>query len=252
MQILSSVFDFELAKDRLINEVIIYLEGEIGQFYTPDLNSGLSRLRIETAEASAKQSEVFEKSVKNLSESLKESMRLSLNELAIDKSIAEWKKTLEGAAEFQNGANASINDLTKTAGEIKASAELFNKAVSDYYAGMNDLTNKMNARFDASEFVEKNQALLNDSFNKFEMSLQDITGRFGNSLASIIDHRVQASFDALNGALNDNIRTIVNSNNELIVRLQKIFEAFHEQSALETQAILRIKDQIEIYNDQRN
>ena len=245
LRVFASFFDYELARERLTDELIIYLEREIGQFYAPDLSSGINRLRIEMTEAAASQAEAFEKNVQRLSEELKNAMRLSIDELALDRSVAEWRKTLNESSVFQNGFN-------KNAETLERAAVALNSSISEYSGGVKEFADKLKGGFEAQEFVEKNQALLNESFNKFELSLQDITGKFGNSLASIVDHRVRASYDALNEAVTDNIKQILGSNNELVARLQKLFESFQERSAAETQAILRIKEQMEIYNDRRN
>jgi len=248
LRVFASLFDFELAKEKLVNELILYLEREIGQFYAPDLGSGMNRLRTEMTAAAANQAAVFEKSLQNLGAELGGAMKAAISEIAIDESIKEWKSSLAEAAAAQGRLNGSVEKLDAAAGRVKESAGAFGAALDEYLNGMKALAEKMNGRFESQEFIEKNQALLNDSFNKFELSLQDITGKFGNSLASIVDHRVRASYDSLNDAVTANISRIINSNNELIARLQKLFDTFGEQSAAETQAILKIKDQMDLYH----
>ena len=249
-RILAAIFDYDTAKIRLSDEITDYLDREIGQFYAPDLNSGINRLRIEMLEAAANQKAVFENSIQKLSEELTNAMKVALGEMAIDKTVVEWKQAVEGATDYQDKVNTSIDALGTAIGALKSSTNAFGMSINEYSEGMDALVKKMSSQFAAQEFIEKNQTLLADTFQKFELSLQDITGKIGNSLASIIDYRLHESYNTLNERLSENIKQIVNSNNDLMARMQKLFDDFHEQSVAETQAILRVKDQIEIYFEQ--
>jgi len=246
-RVFASLFDFDLAKARLVNEITLYLDREIGQFYTPDLNAGVNKLRLELTEAAAKQAAVFNDAVTKLGEDLSAAVKSSLDEIALDETINEWKKAVDAAASCQGAVNAETGALKSAVETLKNSMNAFNNAVVEYSGTVRANADQINSHFISRDIIEKNQSFLNESFNKFELSLQDITGKLGNSLASIIDFRVQSSYNALNESLTENIKQIVNSNNELLVRLQRLFDGFREQSAAETQAIMRIKEQMESY-----
>jgi len=245
LRVCASVFDFDLAKIKLANETVEYLDKEIGQFYTPDLSSGINRLRTEMADAAARQAVIFENAVRQMTESLSESMKVTLGEISLDDTVSEWKTAVASAADFTKNIGAGLKSYESVIVTFKASADFFNNSFAEYADGMKKLAESIDARFAAQDMLDKNQALLNDSFNKFELSLQDITGKLGNSLATLVEHRLQASYGTLNDSINDNIRQIINSNNEYLSRMQKLFDALGEQSAAETRAILRATEQMD-------
>lgn len=96
-------------------------------------------------------------------------------------------------------------------------------------------------------YMERNQKTLEHSLQRFELIMEDMTRKLGDGFGSIIDYHIQNSYSMLNNALEDNIKQIVTANNELAMRMQEMVVGIYEQSRSESQAVLKIKEQMDLY-----
>ncbi len=97
-----------------------------------------------------------------------------------------------------------------------------------------------------SEYIEKNQALINESLMAYQTALQNITSELGNGLSGIVDFQLTQSTEKLNNELKSNIERAMNVNNNLVNKLSKLFETLSAQSKTETKAYMQLKDRIEV------
>ncbi len=96
------------------------------------------------------------------------------------------------------------------------------------------------------KYIERNQTLLDTSLQKYELTLEEMTRKLGSGLGNIVDFQMQTSYASLNKALEDNVRRIINANAELIERLEDVLSQVLQQSRNETQAIMKVKEQMDI------
>lgn len=94
-------------------------------------------------------------------------------------------------------------------------------------------------------YIEKNQAMLDKSLSSYEQSLERVTQNMGDGLGGMVALHAQESTRALNDELQNNIRKIVTSNNELLANLRQLFENMQAQSKTEAQAVLRMQEQLD-------
>jgi len=96
------------------------------------------------------------------------------------------------------------------------------------------------------KFVGQNQTALDQSLQKYELALEDMARKLGDGLGSIVDFQMRESYAALNKVLEENVRRIINTNAELIERLEEVLGQVLQQSRNETQAIIQVKEQMDM------
>ena len=211
-RLLENVFDFILVKEKLLDETTEYVNREIGQFYSRDLNAVVSLLRDEVSKS-------IEKTVAGLAD---------VN-AALAEPIAMWQNSLAQAAQTQEALNATCAALhgaltaSKTLAEQAGAADMENSALQKQLA-----------------YIEKNQAVLESSLHKYEQSLEGLTRKISEGFGGMTDYYMQNAAGALNAGLEANISTIVSSNNEMMRRLSALFEDMQTRQKSEMQAILNM------------
>jgi predicted nucleic acid-binding Zn-ribbon protein len=126
-----------------------------------------------------------------------------------------------------------IDRLVENGNELKASS-------SDFQQLMKLLQDQL-------KYVEKNQADLQEAINHYESSLESVTQKMGDGFGSIVDYHMASSYQTLNNSLHSNIDKITSSNQELVERMQTLFEQLAEQSQNETSAIVNMNDQMNLH-----
>ncbi len=283
----SSIFDYKLVREKLIENLTEYLNCQIGQFYANDLNVSVSNLKNEISDSILKQSENIGNSIKKMGLDLSGVLQLSVQEMSrsIEKTVTKisdidlilqqplekWKTAIESATNIQNKINESFENLKGIVDNFKNASNTLevslysnsqkvleqNEKISECINELISVTKNLQLNSESTatinqsiskqlDYVEKNQLILEDTLCKYEASIENLTLKMGDGLGKILDYHIQSAYNSLNENLKDNIMRIVNTNNELVSRLQKLFENLAEQNRIETQAILKMKEQINI------
>jgi hypothetical protein len=191
--------------------------------------------------------------------------------------LDNWKKAVAeaaaaqdrfgtGLASFENTSNALQESAMGLSGGLSGHAEAVRAQsglIRDEIAKLAELTATLK---DASipllsqgdgigkqlSYIERNQETLELSLQRFELIMEDMTRKLGDGFGSMIDYHIQNSYSVLNSALEDNIRKIVTANNELAERMQRMTAEVYEQSRSESQAIIKVKEQMDLHFENLN
>lgn len=161
---------------------------------------------------------VFETSTKNLSEELEKHSKIYLN---YSDSVKDEIKNL----------SSMVSELEKCNKENQKFSNLINEQIS---------------------YTEKNQKLLDESIQKYELMLENITSKMGESFGSIVEYQIKDFYNKMSENINGDIIKFSNSSNNLVEQMKELFSNMSEQSKLETAAITKMKEQIEIYFENEN
>lgn len=161
---------------------------------------------------------VFETSTKNLSEELEKHSKVYLN---YSDSVKDEIKNL----------SSMVSELEKCNKENQKFSNLINEQIS---------------------YTEKNQKLLDESIQKYELMLENITSKMGESFGSIVEYQIKDFYNKMSENINGDIIKFSNSSNNLVEQMKELFSNMSEQSKLETAAITKMKEQIEIYFENEN
>lgn len=217
-------------------------------------------------------SNTMEKSMMTLSGRIDDTMNDVLrNADALNEPLEKWRSVIFEAAKSQETFNNTIAGLSAAIGDIERITSIadggFNKIadkMSGYYSGMSNQTEQLiqitSALKDSNnnyiikndeivqqlKYLKSNQQALDTSLQQYELTLKEMTSQIGGGIGKIIDFHMQGAYNAMNERLQENLKVVINSNNELINRLQTLFAQMQEQSKSETNAILSIKEQMDI------
>jgi len=172
----------------------------------------------------------------------------------LKKPLDEWRGAVEYATENQKQINAAVKSLNSAAAafmKTTASAEqsfknhivmLENEKdfVNAQINALQDITRAASANGELSKankaaidnalsFIEKNQAVLGESLDRYELALEQITSKVGEALGSILNYHIENSYSSLNARLDENLDRILKSNAGLTDSLQS---SFNEIAAL--------------------
>jgi exonuclease VII small subunit len=286
VRILAATFDYEYALSKLENEIVEYLEREIGQFYVLDVNTGILRLNKTLTAGAEAQVKAMSESVKALGDNLVGVLKLVVGDIrkniddtvntinsysdVLKQPLNEWKQAVELATAAQaqiNKSAGSLNDASLNFAQIAKSAEAsFSgyieklesektliksqidnlQSISSFVEANSELTGENKKSLEtALSYIEKNQAVLEESLSKYELALQQITGKLGDALGSILNFHIEKSYSDINSQLTDNIGDIIQSNSDLAAKLRDLFEEMSLQMKAQLKTVINIKEQME-------
>lgn len=207
MRMLISLLDVSLVRERMSAEITEYVDREVGQFFVGDINSAVGLFKNELTAVIQQQSDQIGESVAKLADDVAGSVRYSMQEMS--KAV---ENTLKRVSEVDSLYRTEYNGLQKQL-----------------------------------EYIEQNQQLLKESLHQYETSLEQLAGKVGDGLGSMVNFHMQNAYGTLNDSLQQNIKTILTSNQALLQQLQRFMENIVEQGSRETKAIAQLKEQIDLH-----
>ena len=144
-----------------------------------------------------------------------------------ENSIDELSKVLIGQLQE---INASVHELNRILDKMKESYSIV------------DVTNT--ALQSQMKYIEDNQNILEQSMNKYEIALEDITRKTGDALGKMLEFHVQNSYNALDESLKQNIKQIIGYNSELIRKFEQLFAQLNEQSRVQTETLVKFREEL--------
>jgi hypothetical protein len=244
LKISSAVFDFRGVRARLCEEMLIYIEREIGRFYVSDTSGAILRLKSELVEAQGRQTEALAAALAQLTRALTDNAKTlgsSITEstkgihMQIAEAISEkltrmnedlhessraWEKSLAEAAVMQTALNGSAAGIEKASGKLQSAGELLSahlqghsNALSEQLIQLVRAVESVKEAQDAltrqSAYIERNQAALDTALTSYEASLQALAQNVGESIGTFINLHAQTSAQAVNDALRVNLDKIM-------------------------------------------
>lgn len=189
----------------------------------------------------------------------------------LKKPLDEWRSAVEAATENQIKVNSSaellknatydFREMTKSAEQsfkgyidkLESEKEFISaqihslKSVSEAVTTGSELSaSNKDALENALKYIEKNQAVLDESLGKYELALEQTTGKLGDALGSILNYHIENSYNNLNVRLTENIDTIIKSNADLSARLMILFEDMTEQMKGQLKTVINLKEQMDM------
>jgi len=242
IRLCSSVFDADLARERLVDEVSSYISREVAKFFTPDIVANLSILRGTLSDAIEAQSDAFAAASRVMGDSLSASVSKSLGEMSrsiehtlikladvdtlLKEPMSRWDGQISRAAQLQAGANQSNERLLLAMTQF-----------SDVAGTLANMLSELEKH--SPDKVVKN----------YEATLEDLTRKLGEGFGTILDHHVARSLKELTDGLESNLTQMTRGNQELTQTLRQIADRLDEQGRNEVRAIAAIKEQIDIRLD---
>jgi len=226
------LFDFQLTAEKLSLDITEYVTQEAGQFYGNDTASIVLRLKAELTAAITAQARSLDKSMEKLADNIGGALNLSIKELAekldlsidqMEKPLSNWKKALEECESVQKNIQAILKETEKL-----TTIRVTNKEL---------------------QYIETNRQQLETSMRLFEANMEELTKKLGTALGSIIEYHVQSSYNVLNSELKENIGQMAKINQDLIMRVQRSFSNFMEQSRDQSQSILKALEAMQDSNN---
>ena len=161
-RIFAAFFDFQAARAQLCDELLIYIEREIGRFYASDAGGAVLRLKNDLTDAVGRQTESQSQHMTQLTEAIKEgnltlgrALAESTNQVgrqiadAMDaklvdmnarlaETITQWEVALAQAGSIQSAMNDSAERLSHASQRIQSAAELLAKHMQGHSTAMSD------------------------------------------------------------------------------------------------------------------
>jgi len=113
--------------------------------------------------------------------------------------------------------------LTGQLGALVSAVEAVKDSNERYFTGVDSLLRQ-------SEFIEKNQKMLETAVQTYETSMQDMTRQLGDGLGAYIKMHAQAASQMVNGTLAAHVDTVLQSNRETLQRIHALFDQLRDQS----------------------
>jgi hypothetical protein len=215
----------------------------------------------------------MEKTLSAVEGSVEKTMRTLLNSAeALTAPLGARRTALAEAAKSQEKLKITIDGINTTLGGVGKLSEVIDGglgrltenmkgmiaplsgqvaaltgAAEALKAGSRDFSEKNSEIAQQIAYIKTNQQALDTSLQQYELTLKLLSSQIGDGIGKIIEFHAQEAYQTMRMGLQDNLKTTVNANNELIARLQTLFEQMQAQSRSETSAILSIKEQMDIY-----
>lgn len=269
-RLVAAFFDFKAAKTLLSDELLIFVEREIGRFYAADAGGAVLRLKDELAGAVAKQSEVLKEAIGQIGTALSEAMEKNMDKKLIDmndlinkttrQTVQDWEKALSEAGRVQALTNASAEKMQAAGENILSAADLLSKYMQGHANAMSGQLNALVSAVEAftaeqdsflkqARYVERNQTLLEGTLQSFEETLQNVTRSLGDGLGAYLQLHAQTASQTVNDALSANMDKIIGNDQEMIARLQRLFEQLNDQSKDISANLRSMHEKLAVHSD---
>jgi exonuclease VII small subunit len=189
----------------------------------------------------------------------------------LKKPLNEWKAAVEFAAKTQRKANDAVALINEAAVNFKNMTETAGHSFKDYLLRFENEKAFINEQIDALkqisgaaersgelaaanktsldgvlDYIEKNQAVLDESLGRYELALEQLTVRLGDALGLILNQQIEGAYTDLNARLFENIDRITGSNAELAELLNNLFTEMTAHLKALCGAVNNLKEQMDL------
>jgi chromosome segregation ATPase len=220
-RLFTAFFNFRSAYSYLSNNLLIYIEREVGQFYSADTGGAVMRLKNELSDAIARQTAGLQEVIGRLSHTLADAVDKKLTNMndALTKSMDEWDKAIAAASSVQTEINDAAGRMKEAVEQLSAASESLTREITgnnESVAGQLTVLTNATASFAAEQeaflsqakLIERNQQILESTYQSYELTLQNLTQQLGDGLGAYLKMHAQSASQAVNDAMSANIEKI--------------------------------------------
>jgi len=250
LKIIGAVFDFRSVKDIYSDELLIYVEREIGHFYAADAGGAVLRLKNELSDALAKQAETLKDSVNKIGANMAEAVDKKFAGLGdgLRETAGGWEKAIGEAKKLQEQINSSAEKMQNAGSNLSSASDLLSRHLQGHSKALTEQLSALvsavetvkesgeksaatqEAFLSQSKYVEENQRLLETTVQSYESALQNMTRSLGDGIGAFLQLNAQNAAASMNESLSNNIERIAASNREVMQSMQLLFEQLRSQS----------------------
>jgi hypothetical protein len=173
----AAFFDFRSARNNLADELVIYLDREVGAMYPINI-SGTILPKMDLSDAAEKVYTI------------------------LSKPLEEWGKSLAEASQIQSQIN-------KAALKLQTAAEALAIPMKEHGSVLASLAAEQGNLLKHAQLIEQNQHALDNAYEAYEKSLQNLVQTMGDGLGAYLQLHGQTAAQAVNDTLAGNIEKIV-------------------------------------------
>jgi len=148
LRLIAAFFNVRNAWRELVDEIILYIDREIGRFFASDTGGAILRLKNDLTEAIDRQSVAYQTTMENIGRTMSDTMTEVMGSMisaansigpivanAMDEKLVnmnatlttvlnDWENALAESANIQNSMNTSSERLAHAGGQLQSAAEL--------------------------------------------------------------------------------------------------------------------------------
>jgi hypothetical protein len=265
VRLFAAFFDFRAARDQYADEMLIYVEREIGRYFAADAGGAVLRLKDELANAIVTQSAVLKDAVDRIGSRMAEAVAERLTGLNnhLAELIAGWEKALSEAGRLQGQANASAEKMQVSSNNLQSASDLLARHLQGHSSAMTEQLSALVSAVESvkesngkalsvnesllsqSKYIERNQQALEASLQSYESVLQGLTRSVGDGLGAYFKLNAQNAAQSMNDTLAGNVERIAASNREVLQGMEALFEQLRGQSRDISANLLSLHERIQ-------
>ena len=229
LRIIAAFFNVRNAWRELTDEIILYIEREIGRFFASDTGGAILRLKNDLTEAIDRQSKTYQATMENIGRTMTEAMTqvtdsmisaansigpivaTAMDEKLVDMNatlttvLNDWERALSESADIQTSMNTSSERLSYAGGQLQSAAELLATHMKGH---SNALSEQLITLVSAIDAVKDSQHILTskqEAFTKQAEYIESNQRALDSSLASY-----EASLQSLVQSLGNGLGAYIN------------------------------------------
>jgi hypothetical protein len=245
-----AMFDFRTAQDALTDELLIYIEREVGHFYAADTGGAVLRLKDELSAAIGRQAASLTEAVAVIGTNTSEAMDKKLVEVTrtMTQAAKDWQAALTESAAVQERFNGSSEKMQAAGGNIMSASDLLAKHMQGH---SNAMSNQLNALVSAietlrehnelfmaghdtltrqSKYIETNQKTLDTTVQSYETALKSLAQNLGDGLGAYLKLYSQTASQTVNDVFAANLDKTIQQQQETLLRMTALFDQLRDQS----------------------
>jgi len=247
-RLMASLFDTGMVKNLLTEDIVIYIEREIGQFYAIDNNAAVTRLQTVLLDYVNRQTEAVKSAVESLGKRLEENTIKNVADMrtGAEQLVVSMKQPIENWAKIYENFNTIIQNLDISSQHLSEHMNVLTTSIQAIDESNTALVNNQETFIEITKYIERNQAELEQSLHSYESALQSITRQMGDGLGTFIQMYAQNTAQVMNDTLQANINRIIHTNNGLVQRVITAFEDMRKQNKDISSHLLSLHEKLEI------
>ncbi|MDR1664178.1 MAG: hypothetical protein LBR83_04555 [Clostridiales bacterium] len=264
IRLLAAFFDFRAARKLYADELLIYVEREVGHFYAADAGGAVLRLKDELSSAIAKQSAVLKESTDALAENIADAFERKIEGMytALRETIAQWDHSVEKSKKAQEALNASAEKMQSSGANLQSASDLLSRhlqahsdALTEHLSALVSAVEEVKASNEKNaeaqeillkqvKFIEKNQQALDATVQAYETALQDLTESLSDGYGASLRLYAREAAATVNEALSANVERMSESNLAALRHMESLFEQLRDQSRDVSASLLSLHEKL--------
>jgi hypothetical protein len=250
---ISAFFNVRAVRASFCDELVLFIEREIGRFFASDTGGALLRLKNDLSEAIDRQSEAYKKTMATISGKMNDTFAqvsqsmvgaansigpivakamdeklINMNE-TLTKTLNDWEKALSKAGEIQDAINTGAERLSQASTRIQSASDLLashmqghSNALSEQLITLVGAIDEMKAALQILTESQKALTTQSDFIERNQQSLENSLNSYESSLQSL----TQSIGDGLGAFINLHAQTSAQTINDTIkINIDKMMNA---------------------------